>query len=305
MWGVVGTDGFGPRVSRPSVAPGVSRRAIQAAGVSRKAWRTRTAMQANCSGLVLMATAFRRCQTADALPASHRSRGNQRMNSVRYAALTAVISIMMFAGNPAVAQTVDHPPVDLPDAQKMVPTGGETWSYNDPSANFLKYRSVIVDPGEVYIGPDAQFDGVDLADRTKYAGIMTSELQAELAKSFPAPAKIGPDTLRVHLDLIGVQKTEGGLATATRVTPIGLGLSALKSIRGKQGTFTGSVLYAVSAYDAKTGKLLLVAVRRRTPDPLDIPATLSTTDTVKAVARDFAITARKALENMTQVQPGQ
>jgi hypothetical protein len=62
---------------------------------------------------------------------------------------------------------------------------------------------------------------------------------------------------------------------------------------------TGSVLFSVQAYDAKTSKLLFAAVRRRTPDPLDIPATLSTTDTVKAVARDFAAMARQRLVDMT------
>jgi hypothetical protein len=40
-------------------------------------------------------------------------------------------------------------------------------------------------------------------------------------------------------------------------------------------------------------------VRRRTPDPLDVPATISQTETVKAVAREFADGARKRLENLT------
>jgi hypothetical protein len=46
---------------------------------------------------------------------------------------------------------------------------------------------------------------------------------------------------------------------------------------------------------------LLAAVRRRTPDPLDVPATLSQTETVKAVAREFADGARKRLISLTQV----
>jgi hypothetical protein len=88
---------------------------------------------------------------------------------------------------------------------------------------------------------------------------------------------------------------------ATRVTPLGFGLSAAKSLLGKGGSFTGSVLFAVEAYDGRSGTLLLTAVRRRTPDPLDIPATVSTTATVEAVARDFAESARKRLENMTGI----
>ena len=223
---------------------------------------------------------------------------------IAYSPIVSVVAALLMAP-PAFAQTTDRAPVDLPAAQLMTPGAGESWTYIDPSAVFAKYRTVIVDPGTVYDGPDAQFNEVALSDRAKYADIMATELRTEIAKSFPSPTTIDQNTMRVRISLIGVQKTEGGIATATRVTPLGFGLSALKSLRGKQGTFTGSVLYAVEAYDAETNRLLLAAVRRRTPDPLDIPATLSTTDTVKSVARDFAVSARQKLEEMTQVQRGQ
>ena len=106
----------------------------------------------------------------------------------------------------------------------------------------------------------------------------------------------------MKITMLGAQKTVGGLATATRVTPLGFATSALKSALGKKGSLTGSVLYAVELYDARTNELLLAAVRRRTPDPLDVPATLSTTDTVKAVARELADGARKRLEDLTGVR---
>src|SRR3954453_15544083 len=95
-------------------------------------------------------------------------------------------------------------------------------------------------------------------------------------------------------------ENDSGLATATRVTPLGFATSALKSALGKSGSFTGSILYAVEVYDARTGELLLAAVRRRTPNPLDAPATLSPTNTCKAVARDLAAAARKRLEELTR-----
>jgi Protein of unknown function (DUF3313) len=180
--------------------------------------------------------------------------------------------------------------------------GSESWTYAQPRSVFTKYRTVIVEPATVYQGPDAQFEGIDPADRTKFANIITQELRSELAKSFPTPAKPQKDTLRVHVTILGAQKTKGGIATATRVTPLGFATSAVKSALGKKGTMTGSVLYAVELHDARTNELLLAAVRRRTPDPLDVPATLSTTDTVKAVAREFADGARKRLEELTQVR---
>jgi hypothetical protein len=203
--------------------------------------------------------------------------------------------------SPGFTQTRDHAPVDLQSAPELTQdkAGKENWTYINPDAELTKYRAVTIEPGVVYNGPDAQFDGVSDSDRAKYAAIMTAALRSEIAKSFPASAGARANTIRVHFDLIGIQNTVGGVATATRVTPIGFGLSALKSITGRQGTLTGSVLFSVQAYDAKTGKLLFAAVRRRTPDPLDIPATLSTTDTVKAVARDFAATARQRLVDMT------
>jgi hypothetical protein len=205
----------------------------------------------------------------------------------------------------ASAQTKDNAPVSLPSASMMRQDkpGTESWTYAQPASRFTKYRTVIVDPTTVYQGPDAQFDGIDPADRAKYAGMITQELRSEMAKSFPAPARAQADTLRLRVTIIGAEKTKGGIATATRVTPLGFASSALKSALGKTGTFTGSLLYSVELYDAQTNELLIAAVRRRTPDPLDVPATLSTTDTVKAVAREFADAARKRLEALTGVAP--
>lgn len=206
---------------------------------------------------------------------------------------------------PAVAQTRDHAPVALQSANRMAQDkpGTESWTYAQPVAVFQKYRTLMIDPTVVYNGADAQFDDIDYDARSKFAEIITQELRSEMSKSFPAPAKAQKDTMRLRVTMLGAQKTLGGVATATRVTPFGFATSAVKSALGKKGTMTGSVLYAVELYDARTNELLLAAVRRRTPDPLDVPATLSTTNTVKAVAREFADGARKRLEELTGLRP--
>jgi hypothetical protein len=215
----------------------------------------------------------------------------------------AVAAIALLMASSATAQTKDNAPVALPSARLMSQdkSGTESWTYSQPTSVFAKYRTVIVDPTTVYQGPDAQFNDVDPADRQRYAVVITDELRQEIAKSFAAPATPQADTLRLRVTILGATKTKGGLATATRVTPMGFGLSALKSALGKGGSFTGSILYAVELHDAKTNELLLAAVRRRTPDPLDVPATISQAETVKAVAREFADGARKRLENLTGV----
>jgi hypothetical protein len=222
--------------------------------------------------------------------------------SLRPIAIGAVAAMMAL---PLSAQTRDQAPVSLPSGSKMTQDApnSESWTYAQPVSAFQKYRTIIVEPTQVYDGPDAQFNGIDPADLPRFAGIITQELQQELAKTFPTPAKAQADTMRLRVTILGAQKTTGGLATATRVTPLGFATSALKSAIGKKGSFTGSVLFAVELFDARTNELLLAAVRRRTPDPLDVPATLSTTDTVKSVAREFADGARKRLEDLTQARP--
>jgi hypothetical protein len=212
---------------------------------------------------------------------------------------------LLLGSTSAFAQTEDHAPVALKSATQMAQDkpGSESWTYAQPKSAFAKYRTVIVEPTAVYAGPDAQFDGgISAADRAKFAGIITDELRSELNKSFPTPARAQADTLRIKVTLLGAEKTAGGVATATRVTPFGFATSAVKSALGKKGSFTGSLLYAVEVFDGRSNELLLAAVRRRTPDPLDVPATLGTEETVKAVAREFADGARKRLEDLTGVQ---
>jgi hypothetical protein len=85
------------------------------------------------------------------------------------------------------------------------------------------------------------------------------------------------------------------------VTPFGLASNAVKGLAGKKGSFTGSALVAVEVMDSKSGELLAAAVRRISPDVLDISATLSTTDTIKSVANELA---KKIYERLSKAMQG-
>jgi hypothetical protein len=225
-----------------------------------------------------------------------------RPNTIfRFRCLLPATAILI--ATPALSQTQDHAPVSLPSARVMAQDkpGTESWTYVQPASEFRKYRTVMIPATIVYQGPDAQFEDIPQSDRVKFADMITQALRSEMVKSFPAPAKAQADTLRLQVTILGATKTTGGIATATRVTPFGFATSALKSVLGKTGSLTGSVLYSVELYDARTNELMLAAVRRRTPDPLDVPATISQTETVKAVAREFADGARKRLVELTGI----
>ena len=106
----------------------------------------------------------------------------------------AAIALALVTAMPtmASAQTHDNAPVGLSSSRRMTQDsrGGESWTYAQPSAEFLKYRTVIVDPTTVYDGPDAQFNGIDPADRARFAAILTNDLRSEIGKSFAAPATV-------------------------------------------------------------------------------------------------------------------
>lgn len=108
-------------------------------------------------------------------------------NSFRLALCVSALSL----STPLIAQTKDHAPVALKSASKMAQDapGSESWTYAKPRNDFLKYRTVIIEPTQVYNGPDAQFDGIPYADRQRFADIVTQELRAEVVKAFPSPAQ--------------------------------------------------------------------------------------------------------------------
>jgi hypothetical protein len=172
----------------------------------------------------------------------------------------------------------------------------ESWTYRKEGLDFKPYASVLIDPTAVYTGADAQFGKISASDQAKYADIFTTAMNRELGKVLPVVGQPGPGVLRVKMTLIGLTMTQGGLATVTRVTPIGFAMSTVKSVVGKKGTFTGSMLYGMEVTDAATGEVLVAAVRRTAPDALDIGSTLSMTDSVQSVTDKVAKDYRDRLK---------
>jgi hypothetical protein len=195
----------------------------------------------------------------------------------------------------ALAQTQDHAPVALPSAGQLSQDRGESWTYLRPGLNLRSFRNVVINPAVVYSGPDSQFVGVSAADRPRYAAMLTDKLRTEMARALPVVARVGPGTARIRVTLVGMTDTTGGVATATRVTPFGFATSAMRSVIGRQGSLTGSMLIAIEVFDSR-GVLQAAAVRRRAPDALDVPATLSTAATAQAIARDFSRAVRERFQ---------
>ena len=222
------------------------------------------------------------------MPASQKLLSGMKRSSLLALLLLAV------APDSAFAQTHDRAPAGISSAPRMTHDRGESWTYVRPGLDLSAYRNFIVEPTQVYDGPDAQFEDVDADDRRRYGNIVTERLRHELSDRLTTRA--GAGTARIRVTLVGMTDTQGGVATATRVTPLGLVSSAVRSVSGREGRLTGSMLFAVELFDSRSGQVQVAAVRRRSPNALDIPATISTTETVEAIARDLARDLRERLE---------
>lgn len=210
-------------------------------------------------------------------------------------ATTLILMASCLASSQAAAQTQDHAPTALTSADELEHDKKESWTYIKPDLHLARFDGLQIEPTVVYRGTDAQFQDVPEADRQKFAQFLTEALRTEMAKSFRIVQAPAADTLRLRMTLIGAKKTTGGVGTVSSVLPIGLVTNVVKSAAGKGGTFSGSVLFAIEIFDSRSGELFAAAVRRATPDALDIGATMSTADTVKSVANDIAKKLRERL----------
>jgi hypothetical protein len=176
------------------------------------------------------------------------------------------------------------------------------WIYRAPQANFSKYKTVIIDPVTLYNGPEANFGDATPADRQKYADIVTAELRRIVGEKNRLASVPGPEVLRIRTTLIGVSGTVGGVATVTRVMPIGIAINAVRGAAGEGGAMTGGIEISFEAHDSQTNELLAGAVRQVMPSTFNIEATLSTSDTVKACAVDAGGSLVDALDkNLAKV----
>lgn len=212
----------------------------------------------------------------------------------RNAALCAVLA-MCFA-----SQAAGQAPAELKSSSRLTEDPGkhDSWTYRNPLANLTVYKRFIIEPTAIYADPAATWSSTTPAERQKFADRLTRALRDEISASYQIADAPGPDVARMRLTLLGIETTKSVAATASKVTPFGLAINGVKSLAGKKGSFMGSVQAAFELTDSQSGELQYAAVRRRSPNALDIEASLSTENTVDAVAQDIATAIRKALDKV-------
>ena len=180
------------------------------------------------------------------------------------------------------ASTQPTPYIELASSSQLRPnlqdSSGRIPYRVSKSVNWRSYANVIVDPVVIYKGPDHQFEEISERDKAALADCMQVEFAEKLKTRFNLVNAAAPNTLRVHLTLTGAKTTTRGLSTFTRFDLAGGPYNIVQAIRGKEGSFTGSVTYAVEVFDATSNALLEAYVTKQYPSPMNIGASLGTLD---------------------------
>lgn len=88
--------------------------------------------------------------------------------------------------------------------------------------------------------------------------------------------------MRIRLTLTGAKKNTPVLGTLSRVDIAGGLYNGVQAVRGREGSMTGSVIYAVELYDAASNKLLAAYVTKQYPNALNIASSVRPLDAAKA-----------------------
>lgn len=136
------------------------------------------------------------------------------------------------------------------------------------------YARMIIEPVAVYRGPDNQFGTMTDEDKLTLATYVQTQFAEKLASRFALVNTTGPKTLRLKVTLTGATASTPVLSTLSRFDIAGGIYNGVQTVRDKEGTLTGAVIYAVEIHDATTHRLLSAYVSKQYPSPLNIAASV-------------------------------
>ncbi|MFT4000501.1 MAG: DUF3313 domain-containing protein [Rhizobium sp.] len=150
-------------------------------------------------------------------------------------------------------------------------SGRMPYRYNG-NIDWKLYDKAIVDPVAIYRGRDNQFVDVSEQEKSELANYMQTRFSQSLSRRFAIVNAPMPGTVRIDLTLAGARKTTPVLGPFSHIDVGGGVYNAVQAARGKEGSMTGSVSYAVEIHDASSNRLLSAFVAKQYPGAMNIGA---------------------------------
>ncbi|KUZ11658.1 hypothetical protein WL88_19545 [Burkholderia diffusa] len=196
--------------------------------------------------------------------------------------LTRVALCVALAGcagvEPARYTGIESSPYLRSDPQDK--SGRVPYRYALPT-DWNRYRKLILDPVAIYRGTDNQFGKLSDQDKATLAAYMGDTFARKLGKRFELTNAPAPDTLRVKLTLTGAVTTTAFAGAFAHFDLAGNLYNGVQAIRGREGAFTGSVIYAVEIRDAATNRLINAYVTKQYPNAMNIGASFGALSAAK------------------------
>ncbi len=168
------------------------------------------------------------------------------------------------------------------------------YTYTTP-VNWRDYSQILIEPVTVYHGPDAQFGKISEPGKVALAHYMQDQFTEKLSGPFALTQTPKSRTLRLRLTLTGAKPTMPVAGSFSRIDIAGGPYNMVQAIRGKEGSLTGSVFYAVEIYDASTNRLLAAHIVKQYPAALNVKATFGALTAAKTGIRKGAEELAKEL----------
>jgi len=186
----------------------------------------------------------------------------------------------------------------VPHAEKLQthPTDDRAMLYVNKEAPRKAYSKFIVDPVQIYQGADNGFGDISMDDRKMMADFTRSEMIRVLGEKYAIVDKPGPDTMRIKLTLVGLEKTNTVMRGLTYGHPIGLAVNIGKGALGKEGYWMGSVTLAGEFEDSATGTVLAAFMGKIHPFALGL--SFSPWDAAKSGVTKLATDFRDRMDSL-------
>lgn len=137
------------------------------------------------------------------------------------------------------------------------------WIYKNPTADWRKYKKILLDPVTIWLAKDSQLKDVSVEDRQRLANLLWTKLDDNLKKDYEMTSQPGPDVLRIQVAITEAGESSVVLDTVSSIVPQMRILTGIKGLATGVSGFTGSASVEGRLTDAADGTLLAAAVDRR------------------------------------------
>ena len=184
-------------------------------------------------------------------------------------------------------------------SSQMQPTEWEpqVLVYKNPAVDIRKYKRVILEPVDIYAGPDAKFD-ISQEQKQELAAYLYADASKVLQETNLLVTQPGPGVVRLKLILAGAEKTRPVASVVSHALPIGLALNLGKGAMGKSGSFMGTATVGGEFTDSTTGDVVASFLTREAPNAMDVTVLASGTDASKKAIDKMAQQLADRLQKM-------